>query len=69
MSLFGLADQEAVKQWCIGILLGTPRTCRGYVGDDRIGAHRKSTNSVGSDVVLLKEFENGVAGQPPALRM
>ena len=43
-----------------------PGAGRGDVGDDGIGAHGESADGFGVDVVLLQQFEHGVAGEAAA---
>ena len=66
VSLFRLANEEAVQQWCAGMGEGAPRAGGGYVGDDGIGAHSETANGVCLNVILFQEIENGFAREASA---
>jgi hypothetical protein len=56
VSLFGFANEKAVKQRRGLIVLRAPGARGGYIGDDRIRAHCETTDSFGFNSVLLEEF-------------
>src|SRR5271157_1880215 len=67
MGLFRFANQKTVKQWSAGLRLGAPGAGGGHIGNDGVGTHGETSDSLGIDAVLLKQLENRVAGLASAL--
>ena len=69
VGFFGFANEEAVDERGVGVMLGAPCAGCGDVGDDRIGAHGESADGFCFNVVFLQEIENCFAGEAAAFGM
>ena len=64
---FCFADEEAVEERCVRLLLSAPCAGRGDVGDDGVGTHGEAADGFRLNLVLLEEFEDRVSGEAAAL--